>query len=61
MYVECEGQEQPEDYLTFIAKTSEENEEQETYEAMTADEPLDLYEDPGTVGPPEKMGHHCLF
>ena len=52
MYIECETQETPEDYLTFTSHSEEgeggEGREQETYEAMANnDEPLDLYEDPG--------------
>ena len=54
----------PEDYLTFTGQNGEEGEEggqQEMYEAMAnTDEPLDLYEDPGTVyiytAPP--VGYH---
>ena len=47
MYAECEGQEAPEDYLAFEAQRNNEDDEQENYEAMTADQPLDLYEEPG--------------
>ncbi|CAI8026131.1 Src kinase-associated phosphoprotein 2 [Geodia barretti] len=57
MYIECEPQDNPEDYLTFTSQNGEEEGEggpQEMYEAMAnTDEPLDLYEDPvqGVISP----------